>query len=88
MWRRMLEAVMKRIEHQSMSIDELWTLHQEIGSKLATKLEAEQRKLQNRLDELAQKFTPAFDEETAAPSVPQGFSEIPEPRAAVADVGG
>ena len=49
---------MKRINYQLMPIDEVWTLHQAIGLALATKLEAEQRKLQNRLDELAQRFTP------------------------------
>jgi hypothetical protein len=37
----MFGRVMKRIDYQLMPIDELWTLHQEIGLKLATKLEAE-----------------------------------------------
>ena len=56
---RMWGQVMKRIDYKSISTDELWTLHQAIGSVLSAKLEAEQRKLQNRLDELAQRFTPS-----------------------------
>ena len=47
---------------ESLSIDELWALHQEIASVLSTKLNAEKRKLEKRLDELGRKF-----EENSAP---------------------
>ena len=47
---------MKGIDLKSMSINELWTLHEEITSILSTKIEAEKLKLESRLDQLGRKF--------------------------------
>ena len=46
---------MKKDALQSMSIDELWTLHEDIGQLLNAKLEAERRQLDERLVRLGQK---------------------------------
>jgi DNA-binding protein H-NS len=48
--------VMKQIDFRAMSLDELWVLHEKIGSLLTTKIEAEKRELEQRLDTLKRKF--------------------------------
>jgi|SRR5258707_2673785 DNA-binding protein H-NS len=52
---------MKGIDLKTMSINEMWALHEEIASILSTKMKAEKLKLEKRLDELGRKF-----EETSA----------------------
>jgi DNA-binding protein H-NS len=47
---------MKHIDFQTMSLDELWTLHEKIGSLLVTKVEAEKRELEKRLGELTRRY--------------------------------
>jgi DNA-binding protein H-NS len=47
--------VMKRDDFQSMSIDELWGLHEEIGSLLTQRMTAERRELDKLLDTLGGK---------------------------------
>jgi len=44
---------MKRIDLESMPLDELWALHETICSVLARKLEAEKRSLERPLNELS-----------------------------------
>src|ERR1700752_1073214 len=48
--------VMKHIDLQSMPIDQLWTLHETLRSMLATKVQAEKRQLEKRLEELGCTF--------------------------------
>ena len=55
---------------QSMSVDELWTLHEEIGQLLNAKLEAERRHLNERLVSLGQK----------GPSQTEGSRRRPYPK--------
>lgn len=43
---------MNRIELNTMSTDELWALHEEVSSRLATSLLAEKRLLEDRLKQL------------------------------------
>jgi DNA-binding protein H-NS len=43
---------MKRDDFQLMSIDELWGLHEEIGSLLTQRMTAERRELDKLLDTL------------------------------------
>ena len=43
---------MNSIDLTSMSTDELWTLHEEVASRLAAALLAEKRVLENRLKQL------------------------------------
>ena len=43
---------MNNIDLKSMSTDELWTLHEEVASRLAAALLAEKRVLENRLKQL------------------------------------
>jgi DNA-binding protein H-NS len=43
---------MKNINLNSMSIEELWTLHQEVASILSAKLQAEKLKFEKRLEQL------------------------------------
>jgi DNA-binding protein H-NS len=45
---------MKRKDFTSISIDELWILHEEIGALLATKIVAEKAVLEGRLRQLKQ----------------------------------
>jgi DNA-binding protein H-NS len=52
---------MKDIDFQSMSIDELWTLHETIASILSTSLEAEKVKLERRLHELGRALQETSD---------------------------
>lgn len=68
---------MKRIDYQLMPIDELWTLHQEINSKLAIK--AEKQKLQNRLDELRQKSPPSSIEKRQRRPYPKVYPKFQNP---------
>lgn len=49
---------MKKDTLQSMSIDELWRLHEEIGQLLNVRLAAERRQLNERLVSLGQKGPP------------------------------
>src|SRR5436305_13553820 len=44
---------MKHSDVKSMTIDELWSLHEHVGSVLARKLAAEKARLERRLRELA-----------------------------------
>jgi hypothetical protein len=43
---------MKKDDLQSRSIEQLWTLHEEIASILAAKMEAEKFRLEKRLEQL------------------------------------
>src|ERR1700694_155729 len=43
---------MKQSNHEPMSIDELWILHEEIRAILSTKLEAEKHELERRLAQI------------------------------------
>jgi DNA-binding protein H-NS len=45
---------MKDIDFQSMTIDELWALHETIASILSTRMKAEKLQLEKRIDELGQ----------------------------------
>jgi DNA-binding protein H-NS len=47
---------------QSMSIDELWALHEDVGQLLNIKLETARRQLEERLDSLKQKVAPSLTE--------------------------
>ena len=53
---------MESIDLQSMSLDELWALHETICLILARKLEAEYRSHEQRLNELRRKFGKASNE--------------------------
>src|SRR5258708_11382525 len=44
---------------QSMSIDELWALREEIGKTLAAKLETEKRELEALIEKLGREFAPS-----------------------------
>jgi DNA-binding protein H-NS len=50
---------MKSTDLKSMSINELWTLHQEITSILSANMKAEKLRLEKRIDELGRKFANA-----------------------------
>ena len=51
-----MKATVKHMNLEAMPLDQLWELHEKIGSLLAAKLEAEKRELVARLDELGRKF--------------------------------
>jgi DNA-binding protein H-NS len=48
---------MKRCDYKSMSIDQLWILHEEMTAMLAEKIVSEQSSLENRLRQLNQRST-------------------------------
>jgi DNA-binding protein H-NS len=50
-----MKATVKHMNLEAMLLDQLWELHEKIGSLLAAKLEAEKRELEARLDELGRK---------------------------------
>jgi DNA-binding protein H-NS len=47
---------MKKYDLERMSIDDLWTLHEQICSVLVKKIEERERGLQRRLDDLSRNF--------------------------------
>jgi DNA-binding protein H-NS len=49
----MIGTVMKQSNLESMSIDELWILHEKIRAILSTKLDAEKRELERRLAQIS-----------------------------------
>jgi DNA-binding protein H-NS len=59
---RMRGQVMKRIDLQSMPTDQLWSLHETLRAMLATRVEAEKRQLEQRLDQLGRTFGPLLSE--------------------------
>jgi DNA-binding protein H-NS len=54
--------VMKPIDLQSMSIDQLWDLHETLHSVLAAKVETEKRQLEKRIAQLGRTFGPLSGE--------------------------
>ena len=44
--------MMKKINLDSMSVDEMWQLHEEISRVLSIRLTSEKRELEKRLDQL------------------------------------
>jgi DNA-binding protein H-NS len=71
-WRLAMESV----DLQSMSLDELWALHETICLILARKLEAEKLSHEQRLNELRRKFGKASNETPERrpyPKVPPKF---------------
>jgi DNA-binding protein H-NS len=57
-----MEVRMKNMNLEAMPLDELWALHEQIGSILTPKIAAEKRELERRLDELGRKFGSSSDE--------------------------
>lgn len=62
-----------------MSSEELWTLHENIGSILANRIEAETRQLKDRLDELSRTFAPRSRERRRYPKVLPKFQNPTQP---------
>jgi DNA-binding protein H-NS len=60
---------MKKIDLNSMSIEALWTLHEEIAPILATKMEAERLKLKKRLEQITGKTSDEAAERRPYPTV-------------------
>jgi DNA-binding protein H-NS len=50
---------MTKDDFERMSIDDLWSLHEQICSVLETKIKDEKRKLEHRLDELVRRSVAA-----------------------------
>lgn len=46
---------MKKLNFASMSVDDMWQLHEEIGRLLSVRLASEKRELEERLEQLRQK---------------------------------
>jgi DNA-binding protein H-NS len=69
---------MKNIDLNSMSIEELWALHEEIASILTAKMEAEKLKLQKRLEQIERKRAAEAPERRKYPKVYPKFRN-PDP---------
>jgi DNA-binding protein H-NS len=69
---------MKNIDLNSMSIEELWALHEEIASILTAKMEAEKLKLQTRLEQIERKSAAEAPERRKYPKVHPKFQN-PDP---------
>jgi DNA-binding protein H-NS len=74
---------MKNIDLNSMSIEELWALHEEIASILTAKMEAEKLKLQRRLEQIEHKSAAEAPERRKYPKVHPKFRK---PRSAAPDL--
>jgi DNA-binding protein H-NS len=70
---------MQDIDLKSMSINELWTLHEATASILSTKMEAEKLKLEKRLDELERKFGNARNETSERRPYPKVYPKYQNP---------
>jgi DNA-binding protein H-NS len=68
---------MKDIDFQSMTIDELWALHETIASILSTRMKAEKLQLEKRIDELGQ-----APYKTRASTLSKGLSKVSKSRTA------
>jgi DNA-binding protein H-NS len=69
---------MTKIDLKSKSIEELWALHEEIASILATKMEAEKLKLETRLDLIGKRSSNRPPERRPYPKVYPRFRN-PDP---------
>jgi DNA-binding protein H-NS len=69
---------MKNIDLNSMSIEELWGLHQEISSILTAKMEAEKLKLEKRLEQIEGQTSEETPERRPYPKVHPRFRN-PDP---------
>ena len=78
---------MTRVNLKSMSVDELWSLHQLVVSALARKISSEQAELEQKLRELGQKTDDRINVSPRAAPIPAGFSEVQKSRPAVGDLG-
>src|SRR5579872_4934239 len=70
---------MKQREFNSLSIDELWILHEEIGALLATKIVAEKAVLERRLLQLKPKIETDAPQRRAYPVVQPRFRNPEQP---------
>jgi DNA-binding protein H-NS len=70
---------MKHSNFEKMSVDELWTLHERIGSILTTKMEAEKRELENRLSELNRKYGSSSNEDRSRRPYPKVLPKFQNP---------
>jgi DNA-binding protein H-NS len=74
------EALMKHNELETMSINELWNLYENIASTLAKRIEDEIDKLQDRLDKLGRKLAlPALAEAPQRRPYPKVFPKFQNP---------
>ena len=67
------------IEFESMSVDELWNLHEKLRAILSMKLDAGKHELERRLAQLNGRIEHKQD----APTLPEGASKISESGAAL-----
>jgi len=79
---------MKPSDLKSLSVDELWSLHELVASVLAHKISAEKGRLDQRLRQLSQGALMSAKRTSRAPSVPASGSEVSQSRATVRDLGG
>jgi DNA-binding protein H-NS len=73
-----VKTLMKNIDLNSMSIEALWALHEEIASMLATKMEAERLKLKKRLEQITGKTSDEAPKRRPYPKVHPMFRN-PDP---------
>ncbi len=72
---------MKGIDLRSMSLDELWTLHETVRSIQTRKVEAEKRELEKRLDELGRHtFRKASNEALRRRPYPKVYPKFRNPK--------
>jgi DNA-binding protein H-NS len=64
----MMEAVMKRIEFEQLSTDDLWSLHVEVSQLLQQRIQAEKLRLEERLKLLR---APVSDRRSYPPVLPK-----------------
>jgi DNA-binding protein H-NS len=69
---------MTRVDLNSISIDELWALHEEVSSILITKMRAEKLKLENWLKRLGSKISKEVRERRPYPKAHPRFRN-PDP---------
>jgi DNA-binding protein H-NS len=66
---------MKKLNLESMSLDELWQLHEELNELLSVRLNAEKRDLEKRLAQLRRE-----NEAVNAPAAPASRQRRPYPK--------
>jgi DNA-binding protein H-NS len=78
--------MMKALHLETMPIDDLWQLYEQVGRALAEQLTSEKRKLEQRLSQL--RGDVAHSSERQRRPYPKVPSEIPESRRSLEDLGG
>ena len=71
------DLMASKLNFESMSVDELWQLHEELGRVLSTRLTTEKRELEKRLAQLHREDQARYTEMQVSPGVSRSRRKYP-----------